>query len=79
VAEVKAYELDVDSDSEPEPKIGRRIIDAEPGATFCTTKLQPGEPNEPKEGERLFHSQMWESAPRYTSSLIDIAKRTSSQ
>jgi hypothetical protein len=31
----------------------------EPSATVATTKIQPGEPDEPKEGERLFHSQMW--------------------
>jgi hypothetical protein len=59
VAEVKAYELDVDSDSEPEPERGRQIIDIEPSATIATTKLQPGEPDEPEEGESLFHSQMW--------------------
>jgi hypothetical protein len=31
----------------------------EPSATVATTKLQPGEPDEPEEGERLFHSYMW--------------------
>jgi hypothetical protein len=31
----------------------------EPSAIVSTTKLQPSEPDEPKEGERLFHSQMW--------------------
>jgi hypothetical protein len=46
----------VDSDSDPELERGRRIIDAEPSATVATTKLQP---DEPEEGERLFHSQMW--------------------
>ena len=56
VAEVKAYESDADSNSEPEPERGRRIIDVKPSATVATTKLQPGEPDEPKEGERLFHS-----------------------
>jgi hypothetical protein len=55
VAEVKASESDADSDSELESKRGKRIIDAEPSAT----KLQPGEPDEPEEGELLFHSQMW--------------------
>jgi hypothetical protein len=59
VAEVKASESDAGSDSEPEPERGRRIIDAEPSATVATTKLQPGEPDKPEEGERLFHSQMW--------------------
>jgi hypothetical protein len=59
VAEVKAFVLDASSDSESEPERGRWIIDAKPIATVATTKLQPGEPDEPEEGERLFHSQMW--------------------
>jgi hypothetical protein len=59
VAEVKASESDVGSDFELEPERGRRTIDVEPSATVATTKLQPGEPDEPEEGERLFHSQMW--------------------
>jgi hypothetical protein len=59
VAEVKASESDVDSDSETEPERGRQIIDVEPSAIVATTKLQPGEPDKPEEGERLFHSQMW--------------------
>jgi hypothetical protein len=59
VAEVKASESDADSDSETEPERGRQIIDVEPSATIATTKLQPGEPDEPEEGECLFHSQMW--------------------
>jgi hypothetical protein len=54
--EVKAYESDAGSDSEPELERGRQIIDAEPSATVGTTKLQPSEPDEPKEGEHLFHS-----------------------
>jgi hypothetical protein len=56
VVEVKAFELDVDSDSESEPKRGRWIIDAEPSVIISTTKLQQGEPNEPEEGEHIFHS-----------------------
>jgi hypothetical protein len=56
VAEVKAFESDAGSDSEPKPERGRQIIDAEPSATVATTKLQPGEPDEPEEGEHLFHS-----------------------
>jgi hypothetical protein len=58
VDKVKAFESDVGSESELEPEMGRWIIDAEPSATVATTKLQPGEPDEPEE-ERLFHSQMW--------------------
>jgi hypothetical protein len=59
VDKVKASESDVDSDSEPELERGRWIIDAEPSDIVATTKLQPGEPNDLEEGERLFHSQMW--------------------
>jgi hypothetical protein len=59
VAEVKAFESDVGSDSESEQERGRQIIDVEPSATIATTKLHPGEPDEPEEGECLFHSQMW--------------------
>jgi hypothetical protein len=59
VAEVKASESDAGSDSKLEPERGRPIIDAERSATVSTTKLHPGEPDEPEEGERLFHSQMW--------------------
>jgi hypothetical protein len=59
VAAVKASDSDVGSHSEPEPERGRWIIDAELSATVATTKLQLSEPNEPEEGERLFHSQMW--------------------
>jgi hypothetical protein len=40
-------------------KKGRYIIDVEPSAIVSTTKIHPGEPNEPEEGEHLFHSQMW--------------------
>jgi hypothetical protein len=59
VAKVKASESDVGSDSDSEPERVRWIIDAEPSATISTTNLHPGEPDEPEEGERLFHSQMW--------------------
>jgi hypothetical protein len=59
VAEVKASESDASSDSDSKPERGRWIIDMEPSATVSTTKLQHGEPYEPKEGECLFHSQMW--------------------
>ena len=59
VAEVKASKSNADSDFETELERGRQIIDVEPNATVSTTKLQPSEPNEPEEGECLFHSQMW--------------------
>jgi hypothetical protein len=56
VNEVKASESDVGFESTSEPERGRPIIDIEPSATVATTKLHLGEPDEPKEGERLFHS-----------------------
>jgi hypothetical protein len=59
VDELKASELEVDSDSESNPEGGKRIINAEPSATITATKVQPSKPEEPKEGECLFHSQMW--------------------
>jgi hypothetical protein len=46
---------DLDPDSENDKR--RQIIDAEPTATVATTTIQPEE--DPEEGERLFHSQMW--------------------
>jgi hypothetical protein len=59
VVELKASELEVDSDSKSNPKGGKWIINVEPSATIATTKVHPSEPKEPKEGECLFHSQMW--------------------
>jgi hypothetical protein len=59
VAKVKASELDIGSDSELELERGRQIINTEPSATIDTTMLQLGETDKPKEGECLFHSQMW--------------------
>jgi hypothetical protein len=59
VARVKASKSYVGSDFESELEKGRQIIDAEPSATVSITKIHPGEPDEPEEGERLFHSKMW--------------------
>jgi hypothetical protein len=56
VVEVKASESNAGYDFESKPKKGRWIIDMEPSATVATTKLQTGETDEPKQGERLFHS-----------------------
>jgi hypothetical protein len=55
VAEVKASESYAGFDFESKPERGRQIIDVEPSAFISTTKLQPGEPDEPKEGDRFFH------------------------
>jgi hypothetical protein len=59
VAKVKASKSYENSNFEPEIERGRQIIDVEPSATVAITKFQRGEPDEPEEGERLFHSQMW--------------------
>jgi hypothetical protein len=56
MAEMKAFELEVDSDSKSNPEGGKWIIDVEPSATVATTKVWPSEPEEPEEGECLFHS-----------------------
>jgi hypothetical protein len=59
VFEVKESESDAGSEYESEPERGRQIIDVEPSAIIATTKLQPTEPDEPEQGEHLFHSHMW--------------------
>jgi hypothetical protein len=59
MAELKAIESKVNSDSESNIEGGKRIIDVEPSSIVATTKFRPSEPEEPKEGERLFHSHMW--------------------
>jgi hypothetical protein len=59
MAELKAFELEVDSDFESNPEGGKRIINVEPSATVTTTKVRPSKPEEPEEGECIFHSQMW--------------------
>ena len=60
---MKASESDACSDPEPEPDKGngkgKQIIDADPSATLATAKIKKNEPEDPEEGERLFHSQMW--------------------
>ena len=59
VAEMKSLELDPDSNFETEPNRSKQIIDVELNATIATAQIQPVEPEDPEEGERLFHSQMW--------------------
>jgi len=48
---------------ESEPKKGngkgKQIIDAEPSANVATAKIPKDEPEDPNEGECIFHSQMW--------------------
>ena len=63
VAELKASESDACSDPASELDKGngkgKQIIDAEPNVTVTTTKIQKNEPEDPEEGEHIFHSQMW--------------------
>jgi hypothetical protein len=59
MAEMKTSESEVDSDSESNPEGGKQIINVECNSNVATTKVHPSNPEEPKEGECLFHSQMW--------------------
>jgi hypothetical protein len=59
VAEIKDKEPNLDSESDSENNGKRQIIDADPTAIVATAAIQPEEPTDPEEGERLFHSQMW--------------------
>ena len=57
---MKASESNACSDLEPEPDKGngkgKQIIDADPSATVAKAKIQKTKPEQPEEGERLFHS-----------------------
>jgi hypothetical protein len=53
---MKASKLDVGLDSKIEIERGIQIINVEPSSTVATTKIKSGEPDEPEEGECLFHS-----------------------
>jgi hypothetical protein len=55
VVEVKSSKSYASSYFDSKPKKGRQIIEEEPGATVSTTKIHPCEPDEPEEGEHLFH------------------------
>jgi hypothetical protein len=57
--EIKDKEPNPDSESDSENTGKGQIIDADPTAIVATTTIQPEEPTDPEEGERLFHSQMW--------------------
>jgi hypothetical protein len=43
------------NDSKSDPDKGKWIIDAESSVIVTTTKVHPSEPEEPEEGECLFH------------------------
>lgn len=57
--ELKALKADAGFDSKSDVDKGKWIIDVEPSVTVATTKVQLNEPEEPEEGECLFHLQMW--------------------
>jgi hypothetical protein len=59
VVEIKDKDSNLDSESNSEITGKRQIIDTDPIAIVATTTIQPEEPMDPEEGERLFHSQMW--------------------
>jgi hypothetical protein len=59
VAEIKNKEPNLDSESDSKNNGKGQIIDADPTAIVSTATIQPEEPTDPEEGERLFHSQMW--------------------
>jgi hypothetical protein len=46
---------------------------------LSTRAIQPEEPTDPEEGERLFHSQMWVKGTRCILLLITESRKTSSQ
>ena len=60
VAEIKDKEPNPDSESDSENTGKGQIVDADPTAIVTTATIQPEEPTNPEEGERLFHSKMWD-------------------
>jgi hypothetical protein len=56
VAELKASNSNPSFDFDSEIEKGKQIIDVEPNVTITTTKFYPKELEDPKQGERLFHS-----------------------
>jgi hypothetical protein len=59
VTKIKDKEMNPDSEYDYENTGKRQIIDADPTSIVTTATIQPEEPIDPEEGERLFHSQMW--------------------
>jgi hypothetical protein len=59
VVKVKDKEPKLDSESDPKNIENIQIINADSTATVATTTIQPEEPIDPEEGERLFDSHMW--------------------
>jgi hypothetical protein len=59
VVEVKDKDPNPTSESDPKIIENRHIIDANPTTNVATATIQPEEPIDPKDGEHLFHPQMW--------------------
>jgi hypothetical protein len=59
VAEIKDKDPNPNSKYDYENNGKRQIIDIDPTDIVGTATIQPKEPRDPEEGERLFHSQMW--------------------
>jgi hypothetical protein len=59
VVEIKYKEPNPDSESDSWNIDRRHIIYADPTAIVAAATIQPEEPTNPEEGERLFHSHMW--------------------
>ena len=55
MAKIKDKEPNLDSESDSENNGKRQIIVADPTAIVVTATIQPEEPTDPEEGERLFH------------------------
>jgi hypothetical protein len=55
VAEIKDKEPNPNSESESENTGKRQISDVDPTTIVATATIQPEEPTDPEEGERLFH------------------------
>jgi hypothetical protein len=79
VAELKEIESSLDSDSDSDNNKMRQIIDAEPTATVMTAIIQLEELEDPEEGGRLFHSQMWVKGNALHFIVVAEARRTSPQ
>jgi hypothetical protein len=56
VADIKEKEPNPNSESDSENAGKGQIIDTDPTAIVATAAIQPEEPIDPEEGERLFHS-----------------------
>jgi hypothetical protein len=59
VVEINDKEPNPDSESDSVNTSKKQVIDANPTTIVTTARIQPKEPTDLEEGERLFHSKMW--------------------